>query len=271
MTVLFLVFFMAVSARQAMAGPLDQNIFGLPEGLYHKDISDNLVQEVRDLFPERTEVNPSFVDPMLDPNLHIQQDAIVSLTFIDEGAGYWNSFGYFLYDENETVLEEHILFGNASELGEGGFLIPGDTIDIGLSYNEDNSANSLPAGTNMGFFVESNGWGNPVYSSATNYKFYTLDNLNPDGKRHVAMVYSQESQAIIVGIEDVWYNYSDKDFNDILFTFTTDPADALIEIVNEGNIPQSEPVPEPATMLLFGTGLMVLAESCLRKRSRVKA
>jgi len=60
-------------------------------------------------------------------------------------------------------------------------------------------------------------------------------------------------------MEDVWWNWSDKDVNDMLFTITTDPASALSGIVEKGNIHTTEPVPEPATMLLFGAGLSGLA------------
>lgn len=267
LTMFFLLMVILATRAAAHAGPLDLDANGLPQGLYRKEISESQIQEVHDLFPEQSEANPLFIDPGLDPNLHIQQDAVVSLTFIDEGAGYWNSFGYFLYDENEVVLKEQILFGNASHVGKGGHMSPGDTIDIGNLYSEDGTPEPFPEGTNMGFFVEANGWGNPIYSNVDNHRFYTLDSLNPDGQRHVAMVYSHWSQSIIVGIEDVWLSYSDKDYNDMLFTFTTDPLSALVEIVEEGNIPDAEPVPEPGTMLLFGTGLSALAVSRRKKRN----
>ncbi len=246
-----------------IAAPLDQTTQGLPEGLYHKNISSGLVDEVHHLFPELTEVNPAYIDTSLDPNLHLQQDATVSLTFIDEGAGYLNSFGYFLFDENENVLEEHLLFGNASKINEGGFLTPGDSIDFGSSFNGDGSINPLLVGTNIGFYLTPNGW----EDSHPADNFYTLDSLNPDTERHVAMVYSNTHEAIVVGIEDIWWDWSDKDCNDILFTITTDPASALVEIVEEGNIPSTS-VPIPATIWLFGTGLAGLIG--LRARPKEK-
>ena len=258
--------FALFSSQIAFATPITQTGDGLPEGLYHKDISTALINEVHTLFPERSEVNPQYIAPSLDPNLHFQEDAIATLTFIDEGAGYWNSFGYFVYDGDENILEEHILFGNASEQGGGGLLTPGDSIDFGGYYNSDNTINPFAAGTNVGFFVTPNGWGNPVHHQYQ-YKFYTLDSLNPDGQRHVGMVYSQANQALIIGMEDVWWAHSDKDVNDILFTITTDPLSALTGIVEEGSVPQTEPVPEPSTMLLFGTGVLALSRLTARKRN----
>ncbi len=251
--------FMAVSISTLSASPIDQTVNGVPEGLYEKALPAGLVEEVHTLFPETDEVNPSFISPDLDPNLHLMQDAVITLTFIDEGAGYWNSFGYFLFDDNERIIEEHLLFGNSSVLNSGGVLKPGSSIDFGASYNRDGSVNPFSAGTSIGFFVTPNGWGNPRFSQK-GYNFYSLDSLNPDGKRHTGMVYSNLYQTLIIGIEDIWWDWSDKDCNDILFTITTDPVTALEEVVRLGNIAQTfQPVPEPATLLLFISGLLAIA------------
>lgn len=251
----------------ASATPIDQTEDGVPEGLYKKTLPASLVAEVHTLFPETDEVNPTYISPDIDPNLYLVQDAVITLTFIHEGAGYWNSFGYFLFDDNENILEEHILFGNSSGLYSGGVLVPGSSIDFGASYNSDGSVNPFSAGTNIGFFVTPNGWGNPAFSKKE-YSFYSLDSKNPDGKRHAAMVYSNLHQTLILGFEDIWWDWSDKDCNDILFTLTTDSITALEEIVYQGDIAQTfQPVPEPSTLLLFAGGLISIVGINRKKTS----
>jgi len=61
--------------------------------------------------------------------------------------------------------------------------------------------------------------------------------LNPDGYRHLAMVGLSDYENIALGIEDLPYETGDRDFNDVLFTFTTDPKEAIIEIIEDNNIP----------------------------------
>jgi len=82
------------------------------------------------------------------------------------------------------------------------------------------------------------------------------------------MVYSNLHQTLIIGFEDIWWDWSDKDCNDILFTITTDPVTALEEVVRLGNIAQTfQPVPEPATLLLFISGLLGIAKFSRKKIS----
>lgn len=267
--VIFIITTVLITLTICPAGaiPIDQTADGVPEGLYQKTLPAGLVAQVHTLFPETDEVNPAYISLDIDPNLYLVQDAVITLTFIHEGAGYWNSFGYFLFDDNERILEKHLLFGNSSGRYSGGVLVPGDSIDFGASYNSDGSVNPFSAGTNIGFFVTPNGWGNPAFSK-NEYSFYSLESLNPDGKRHAGTVYSNLHQALIIGIEDVWWDWSDKDCNDILFTLTTDPITALEEIVHQGNIAQTfQPVPEPSTLLLFAVGLISIAGFNRKKTS----
>jgi len=80
------------------------------------------------------------------------------------------------------------------------------------------------------------------------------------------MVYSNLYQTLILGFEDIWWDWSDKDCNDILFTLTTDPVTAMEEVVLQGNIAQTvQPTPEPATLLLFISGIVGIAGISRRK------
>lgn len=207
----------------------------LPDGLYHMDFSSSDLNQIQSLFPEEYNgVHPSFIHTDTDPNLRLIDTAEISVTFIDEGAGYKNKFGYFLFDENRNVLHKNTLFENASKLGGGGLLIAGDTIDIG----------TFEAGTNIGFWLQANGYNNP--NGAT---YYTLDELNPDGLRHMAIMSDEENERLVIGIEDL-YNLGDQDYNDIIFTFSATPFSAL----DRSNVPTGAPAPGLlTTSLICGT------------------
>lgn len=103
----------------------------LTDGLYHLDFPANEVNEIQQLLPEYGGLNPAFISNNTDPNIHLLAEADITLTFIDEGAGYKNSFGYFVYDDNQNILYEQTIFANASEAGGGGSLLPGDTVSLG--------------------------------------------------------------------------------------------------------------------------------------------
>ncbi|MGB0714230.1 MAG: LruC domain-containing protein [Phycisphaerae bacterium] len=198
-----------------------------------------LLDEVRDLLPERVTIftlHPEFIDETVNPNLLVTQDADISVTFIDEGAGYRNAFGYVEFDNDGNILCEQSIWANASEVGGGGYLVPGDTVDLG----------TFSAGTNVGFYVIANGFNRgesvPSQSNPDNV-FYTIDSLNTDGFRHVALIGTQAQvdgeNPLILGFEDL-RNLGDKDFNDAVFIVQITPNEAREEIIENGNIPVSD-------------------------------
>lgn len=206
---------LALVATQAGA------VSDLSASIYSMDLPPETLNQVQSLLPER-QVNSAFVNSAMDPNLRLLEKAEVSLTFIDEGAGYQNEFGYFLFDDEYNILEERTIFANASKetskVGGGaadnkkfGGLEFGDTVDLGV----------FEAGTNIGFWLQGNGFNDP-----NGHTYYTLDHLNPDGFRHVAMIADPVNERLVMGFEDL-YNLGDQDFNDIVFTLTASPFSSL--------------------------------------------
>ncbi|MHC4828735.1 MAG: LruC domain-containing protein [Planctomycetota bacterium] len=197
-----------------------------------------LLEEISALLPEQVtifDLHPEFVDSTVDPNLHIPATARIKVTFIDEGAGYRNAFGYFTYADDGTILSEQAIFANASEYGGGGTLVPGDTADLGI----------FPEGTNLGFYIVSNGFsrGEEVPSDASPENvFYSLDAKNTDGFRHIALIGTQTlvdgAQPLIMGFEDL-PGLGDKDYNDAVFLVSISPEEVRDEILATSNIPQS--------------------------------
>ena len=169
-----------------------------------------LLDRIDEYFPER-KVNPEFVNENEDPILSFFDYTDLSITFISEGAGYRNTFGYYLLDENQNLVDEQIIFRNASALGSGGSLRTGDTVHLGY-FSPD---------YDLGFFLKANGYRNPRGNT-----YYTSDSMNPDKYDHVATYWDTESKSIIMGIEDLWKG-GDKDYNDLIVRVSSTETVAL--------------------------------------------
>jgi hypothetical protein len=210
-------------------------ISDLSDSIYKIRIHPQEVRAIEALLPER-EVNTAFTASTVDPNLRLREDAGISVTFITEGAGYKNSFGYFLFDEENNILSQETIFANASMTGGGGSLRPGDTVDLGL----------FDAGTNIGFWLQGNGYNDP-----NGHTYYTIDQFNPDGMRHVAVMADVLNERIVLGIEDL-FNLGDRDFNDVVFTFAATPFSAL----DIAGMPTGAPEAGPIATAMISAGLL---------------
>ncbi|MBK1630595.1 hypothetical protein CKO31_07520 [Thiohalocapsa halophila] len=218
----------------------------MSRSIYAVELDPAELNAVQSLLPEQR-VNSAFVNSAVDPNLRLLEDAEVSVTFIDEGAGYQNSFGYFLFDDEQSILDKRTIFANASKetakKGKGaaankkfGGLEAGDTVDIG----------KFDAGTNIGFWLKGNGFADP-----NGHTYYTLDHLNPDGFRHVAMINDAVNEQIVLGVEDL-FNLGDQDFNDIVFTVSASPFSAL----DVDGLPTGAPEAGPIATALISASLL---------------
>lgn len=208
---------------------------GLARAYENVDLDPSFVSEIEDIFHVNADSTPFDLGLVSgeDPNLHLFQEAEIYLTFIHEKADYKNQFGYFTFaDDNEDgmisedeVLSEELIFENVSE--EGGVMLPGDTVKIG----------PFAPDTDVGFFVVANGYDQEKGT------FYTVPELNPDGAHHMVMVGTSDGGNVAIGIEDINWNDPgcDKDFNDVIFTFTMTPEDALDEAIEDSNIPVNDP------------------------------
>ena len=180
--------------------------------------------------------------PSEEPEILIQEDAEAFVTFYSEGAGYRNTLGFYTYEGNTgrqkpthiSQLQEDgvIIFPNTSLKYSGGELYYGLSVSLG----------TLSKGTKVIFFIVSNGWrGDRVHY--TDWIFSTNSALNleydenstkavPDHK-HVALLWSNvgAGNILLMGFEDILRTHygCDNDFNDALFSFSTNPMSALTD------------------------------------------
>ncbi|QKJ23285.1 LruC domain-containing protein [Poseidonibacter lekithochrous] len=213
---------------------LNTFLYALPEGV-KSDIS-----------------NPDYF-PTDEPEILIEKDADAFVTFYSEGAGYKNTLGYYTYEgdtgrespTSRAELKEHgvIIFPNTSFYYSGGKLRYGQTVSLG----------ELKAGTKVIFFIVSNGWtGSGIRT--TDWMFSTKSSLNleydenstkqvPDHK-HVALLWSNvgAGNILLMGFEDILRTHGgcDHDYNDALFSFSTNPMDALSSANGEFTVAPAE-------------------------------
>lgn len=163
----------------------------IPDSITHVTVEQYLLDTISAALPEETgAIDQNFLNMDYNPNVYLEMDSQIAITFIDEGAGYRNALGYFSYDNDSfsslsfgdidtdnsgrvSTSELNSLYGvslgmlfpNASKSGSGGLLNTGDTYVIGdgdFSLTEDSwdisGGTTFEAGTNLGFFVVANGW-----------------------------------------------------------------------------------------------------------------
>lgn len=196
---------------------------GKPESLiYARDsYPREFFNRISNALPE-ARVNEAFLTDDSGSNITLTEEAEVFVTFIHEGAGYKNSFGFFTYDKNNPPtsreeVTETIVFPNLSYP----HLTNGHRLSLG----------TFPAGTSIGFFIAANGFW--YYSGVKNFAvpyYYSLKDLNPDPdglKQHNVLLFDDEVDEVIIGFEDLPRTWGDNDFNDAVFSVKTTPNTAI--------------------------------------------
>lgn len=141
----------------------------------------------------------------------------MNITFITEGAGYRNQFGYFLFNQTTGLVSTTVVFPDCTFSGQvsTACMVAGDTVQMPPSNA------FFPAGLFLGFWVRPDGFnkpGNPIWWS---FEDRTVPNsiFNVDNKtKHTAWVYLTDYNATLFGFEDL--SLGDADYNDVMFTFT---------------------------------------------------
>lgn len=196
---------------------------GKPDNLiYARDqYPADFFARISNALPE-ARVNEAFLTDDSGSNITLAEEAEVFITFIHEGAGYRNSFGFFTFDANNPPtspeqVAETIVFPNLSYP----HLTNGHRLSLG----------TFPAGTSIGFFIAANGfWYNTGVKNFASPYYYSLKDLNPDPaalRQHNVLLFDEEVSEVIIGFEDLPRTWGDNDFNDAVFAVKTTPETAI--------------------------------------------
>jgi LruC domain-containing protein len=209
----------------------------------NSSLPSGILDDIYNMLPESQTVNPAYISSNIYSSIHFDDDAIsatANVTFLNEGAGYRNSLGYFVYQTDTPpatladVPTHTIIFPNASKAPDGD-LEQGDRVELGID---------LFSGQSLGFFVVPNGWtyngeGSQVkYDGPWGQPFYSAPALNPEAgeKRHNVVFLDPVSELIIVGFDDQHLSQGDNDYNDVLFAVEISPFFAVDGVNEDGSI-----------------------------------
>lgn len=222
---------------------------GKPVNTYSvaETLPQDVLSNVYSMLPEGTLVNSAFIAPEryssidIDEELNGAEFATAKVTFLNEGAGYRNTLGYFVFDTNnppiikDEIAAHVIIFPNTSKAPDGE-MEEGDTIDLNVQ---------LTAGQTLAFFIIPNGWGwsgsynNIASLGSWGTPFYSYSNLNPEStsenRRHNVAFIDTQNEFLVLGFEDIYRPDGDNDFNDLLFTVEVSPFTAIDGVNTDGS------------------------------------
>jgi hypothetical protein len=232
----------------------EYSLEGLPDAVHTSDMDaaerELLVDHVTASLPEYRENT----DKLTDSVISLTKDADVSVTFLHEGAGFYNSFGVIAYDPENSEFsgtlpaeppdpdedldadgfpDLKIIFPNASFKYSGGSMYTGDTLDLG----------SFPSGQTLIWTLIANGFKSGINGvSDEKVRFYSKREWNPedntDYNQHVVLLLEnydteEDSATFVLGFEDLKRPYGDNDFNDLVILVEITPASAIAGIDDE--------------------------------------
>lgn len=166
-----------------------------------------------------------------------------------EEAGWESDFGLYIVDDitNPTsVVDTYEIFDKTDEPGTAldptekavYFNIIGSDWYVDSNDDWSDSTNKL-FDNQFGFYFTTN----------TGYTWYSDMQFNNGDGEHIAIAYNSNLKKAQVYLDDQPSSYADHDWKDM---------------VSAGD--DLQPIPEPTTMLLFGTGLIGLAGVARRKK-----
>ncbi|HHF2985469.1 TPA: tandem-95 repeat protein [Vibrio alginolyticus] len=227
--------------------------------LVDQDLSETLTVTV-DGVPEGSVISYDNEGVLNDQDNGITSfnDTEITVTFEGETAGYQNAAGYYKVDEDGNITGVEVVYENASQVGGGGELIPGqDQFSFQISEGESFNLFLIPNGHNFNdfasmqdgqyefraadgspanmdtvdpqlVFVGADGSETVIQSQFGDAVFHggTSSELNQDGIEHTRTTVNEDGE-LVYGFEDL-YGGGDADYSD--FNFTIDVGEVNSQI-----------------------------------------
>ncbi|MDW1615203.1 tandem-95 repeat protein [Vibrio sp. Vb2853] len=227
--------------------------------LVDQDLSETLTVTV-DGVPEGSVISYDNEGVLNDQDNGITSfnDTEITVTFEGETAGYQNTAGYYKVDEDGNITGVEVVYENASQVGGGGDLIPGqDQFSFQISEGESFNLFLIPNGHNFNdfasmqdgqyefraadgspanmdtvdpqlVFVGADGSETVIQSQFGDAVFHggSSSELNQDGIEHTRTTVNEDGE-LVYGFEDL-YGGGDADYTD--FNFTIDVGEVNSQI-----------------------------------------
>lgn len=207
---------------------------GIPDSIIPTEPCPLLLPAISAQFPESQNAminHPDLFLPENARNVITTEETPVYVVFVDEGAGWRNTFGYYAYPlDNPPAsmndITHHVVFPNVSKVGEGGGLDQGDMVYLG----------DFPANYVIGFYLVAKGWQNGMMVPGV-YTHYTNIQFNPQSIQQHLLFVESSCNDLVLTFEDIRLPGGDKDFNDIILVIKDNPNQIPNTKFDYSNIP----------------------------------
>ncbi|MDB5279326.1 MAG: hypothetical protein JWR61_4281 [Ferruginibacter sp.] len=200
---------------------------GKPDYLVASDtISSTLRTYITNLLPESKDLrnlHPELLNANSIADIPIHTSADVYITYVSNGTGYTNTFGFYTYTTGQSPA-------SAKDIKNITYIFPNAGIYTTLQPGAKVHLGRFDAGISLGFVILQNGWNRNTHTiDSSAVHFCSNDILNPEVapslKKHAVLINYPEENKVLIGFEDIDRTSSlcDNDFNDMMFYCTVVP------------------------------------------------